>query len=87
MTRLAEERETFKSLCLWDFLGGAFRVNKQLRAHLPPVEILPVDNLQDVAFLERYPSLSTWDQVVVGRVVVKVRPHVHLRDTHAQVKP
>lgn len=56
--------------------------NNERTAHLPPVGILSVYNLKDVAFLEGHPSLSARDQVVVGRVVVKVRPHVDLWWTH-----
>lgn len=49
-----------------------------MEAHLPPVGILSVDDLKDVASAEGHPRLSTRDQVVVGGVVVEVRPHVHL---------
>lgn len=55
-----------------------------MKAHLPPVGILSVDNLKDVAFLEGHARLSTRDQVVIGWVVVKVRSHVHLLGTRAR---
>lgn len=50
------------------------------RADLPPVGIFSVDDLEDVAPLENHPGLPARDQVVAGGVVVKVRPHVHLRE-------
>lgn len=47
-------------------------------SHLPPVGIFSVDNLKDVASLENHAGLPARDQVVAGRVVVKVGPHVDL---------
>lgn len=55
-----------------------------MKAHLPPVGVLSVDNLKDVTFLEGHPCLSTWDQVVIVWVVVKVWPHVHLLQAQTQ---
>lgn len=46
--------------------------------YLPPVGILSVDNLKDVAFFEGHARLATGDQVIIGRIVVKVWPHIHL---------
>lgn len=40
--------------------------------HLPPVDVVLVDNLQDVARLEPQAGLLAGNQVVVGRVVVVV---------------
>lgn len=46
--------------------------NKRKMTDLPPVEVLLVEDLQDVSTAEAEPRLLTGDQVVVGRVVVKV---------------
>lgn len=53
---------------------------KKEAADLPPVGIFSVDDLEDVAPLEGHSRLPARDQVITGRVVVKVGPHVHLRE-------
>ena len=40
--------------------------------YLPPIEVLLVENLQDVSAVEAEPRFLTGNQVVMGRVVVKV---------------
>lgn len=39
---------------------------------LPPVEVLLIENLQNVSTVEAKPCLLTGNQVIMGRVVVKV---------------
>lgn len=69
---------------LMSVIGQKLKGNQWRYAHLPPVGILSVDDLKNVAFLEGHPGLSARDQVVIGRVVIKVRAHVHLWRTQAQ---
>ena len=49
-----------------------------LHAALPPVGVLLVDDLDDVIRLELQPCLLARDEVVLGGVIVELRPHVHL---------
>jgi len=60
-------------------VGGA-----ALHAALPPVGVLLVDDLDDVACLELQPRLLARDEVVLGGVVVELRPHVHLNSPTRQ---
>lgn len=46
---------------------------------LPPVGILLVDDLDDVTGLELQARLFARDEVILGGVVVELRPHVHLQ--------
>lgn len=46
---------------------------------LPPVGIILADNVQDVSLLKTQPQLSTWQERVVGGIIVEVSTHVHLR--------
>jgi hypothetical protein len=59
--------------------GGECPLETRHHHHLPPVGVLSVDNLKEVPPLEANPRLSTWDQMVIGWIVVKVWLHVHLR--------
>lgn len=45
---------------------------------LPPVRILLGDDLDDVTGFEFKAGLFAWDELVLGRVVVELSPHVHL---------
>lgn len=55
-----------------------------LHSALPPVGILLVDDLNDVTGLKLEAGFFTWDDVILGRVVVKLGPHIHLlvKKTH-----
>lgn len=44
---------------------------------LPPVAVLPIDHVQNVAFLEADAQLPAWNVHVVLGVVVEVRFNVH----------
>lgn len=46
---------------------------------LPPVRVVLADNVKDVALLKRQPQLSTWQEWVIGGIVVEVGSYVHLR--------
>lgn len=50
----------------------ATRRMQAARLHLPPVDVVLVDDLQNVSGLEPQAGLLAGDQVVVGRVVVVV---------------
>lgn len=50
-----------------------------LHSALPPVGILLVDDLDDVTGLELQARLFARDEVILGGVVVELRPHVHLQ--------
>lgn len=49
-----------------------------LHSALPPVGILLVDDLNDVTGLKLEAGFFAWDEVILGRVVVKLGPHIHL---------
>ena len=46
--------------------------------YLPPVVVVHVDHLQNVALFKRQAGVTTRDQVVFLRVVREVRPEEHL---------
>lgn len=46
---------------------------------LPPVGIVLADDVQDVSLLKTQPQLSTWQERVIGGIIVEVSSHVHLR--------
>lgn len=52
-----------------------------LHSALPPVWVLLVDDVDDVARLELQTGLFARNEVVRGRVVVELSPHVHLQIT------
>jgi hypothetical protein len=52
---------------------------------LPPVEVLLVEKLQDVSTAEAQACLLTGDEVVMGRVVVKVTLHIRLREMEREL--
>lgn len=54
---------------------SSIKISRHMQAvllHLPPVDVVLVDNLQDVSRLKPQASLLAGNQVVVGRVVVVV---------------
>lgn len=55
--------------------------------HLPPVDVVLVDDLQDVSRLKPQASLLAGNQVVIGRVVVVVtlEEDLETRRSSAQV--
>lgn len=53
---------------------------------LPPVGVILADDVEDVTFLEGQSQLTTRHEGVIGGVVVKVSPYVHLRTGFYSVK-
>ena len=51
---------------------------------LPPVEVFPVDDVEDVAALEADPELVARDVEVVVGIVVEVRSVVELNEKNAK---
>lgn len=54
-------------------------VRRRCGSHLPPVQVLLVEDLQDVSAAEAQARLLAGDQVVVRRVVIKVALHKSLK--------
>jgi hypothetical protein len=46
--------------------------------YLPPVRVVLVDDLQDISLVKLQTGLLAGDQVIVPRIVVKVRLHEYL---------
>lgn len=63
-------------------LGGGNEAGKvdgaALHSALPPVGVLLVDDVDDVSGLELEAGLFARDEVVLGRVVIELSPHVRL---------
>lgn len=53
---------------------------------LPPVRVVLADNVKDVSLLKRQPQLSTWQERVIGGIVVKVGSYVHLREDTVELR-
>lgn len=59
--------------------------SRDVHLALPPVWIMLVDDLNDVARFELQPCFFAWDEVILGRVVVKLSPHVRLLSNTEQL--
>lgn len=51
---------------------------KTVTPHLPPVQVLSIDYLKNVTPPEGEPSLSAWNQFVIGWVVVEMSFYINL---------
>lgn len=51
---------------------------KAVNSYLPPVQVLSVDYLENVAAPEGKPRLSARNQIVIGWIVVEMWLHIYL---------
>lgn len=63
---------------LWRRYESSKVSSTALHSALPPVWILLVDDLNDVPSLKLQTCLFAWDEVICGRVIIELSPHVHL---------
>lgn len=64
---------------LWGRYQSSEISRAALHSALPPIRILLVDDLYDVTGLKLEASFFAWDEVILGRVIVKLGPCIHLK--------